>query len=91
MVAIFGVKRWAKKLFATFILTLPIVVICELLKFLPKSKETSLKWLTVAMPLLENRERLGRDKRERQERDKRETRERQERDKRETRERQERD
>ena len=37
--AIFGVRRWAKKLFATFILTLPIVVICELLKFLPKSKE----------------------------------------------------
>ena len=55
---------------------------------------TSLKWLTVAMPLLETFERLERDWREtgeRLERDRRETRERQERDWRETGERQERD
>ena len=41
-----------------------------------KCKETSLKWLTVAMPLLENSKRQERDKtRVRLERDKRETRE----------------
>ena len=56
--------------------------------------ETSLKWLTVAMPLLETFERLERDWREtgeRQERDKRETGERLERDRRETGKRLERD
>ena len=60
----------------------------------PRSTQTSLKWLTVAMPLLETFERLERDWREtgeRLERDRRETRERQERDWRETGERQERD
>ena len=49
--------------------------------------KTSLKWLTVAMPLLETFERLERDWREtgeRQERDRRETGERQERDRKET-------
>ena len=39
--AIFGVRGWAKKLFATFILTLPIVLICKLLKFLPNSKTSN--------------------------------------------------
>ena len=36
------------------------------------NKLTSLKWLTVTMPLLETSERLARDKRETRERDKRE-------------------
>ena len=58
--------------------------------------ETSLKWLTVAMPILETIERQERDKRETRKRDNRETRKRdkretRKRDKRETRERQKRD
>ena len=59
-----------------------------------KTEQTSLKWLTVAMPLLETIERLERDWKEtgeRLERDWRETGERLERDWRETGERLERD
>ena len=53
--------------------------------------QTSLKWLTVAMPLSENRERLGRNEGETRERLEREIRERLQRDYRETTERLERD